>query len=233
MINTSYEEQAENYLLSAPRNIVLNYYERPIMVNHLKNLKNSSVLDIGCASGYYSKYCFDHGAKVTCIDVSNKMVKHTLNLCNNKIEGKVHDINLPMPFIKSSSIDTIICSLVLHYIENWNEILGEFKRMLKPSGFCIITVNHPLNDYINFNQKNYFNKRLITANWNVLGYPIQAKYYVRTFTDCIQPIIGSNLVLEKIIEPQPVPKLKEIDIEVYNDLTKNPLFLFLLLRNKE
>ena len=37
-----------------------------------------------------------------------------------------------------------MASLVLHYLEDWTEPLAELRRVLKPGGRLILSVNHPI-----------------------------------------------------------------------------------------
>ena len=127
---TNYDPIAEIYLASTDKKPFTTYYERPFIIDNLPPLNGKNVLDLGCATGYFSKYCLDKGAEVISIDISKKMINHTLNICENKIKAFVHDIAKPFTFIDSNTIDIIICSLVLHYIEKWDNILHNF-RLLK------------------------------------------------------------------------------------------------------
>jgi len=152
---TSYEPFAEDYLSTANDKFVFNQYERPYITSQLPEMNNLTVLDVGCATGFYSKYCQDRGAEIICVDASQKMVDYTVQLCSGKAEGHVHDIAQPMRFMKNDSVDVIICSLLLHYVEKWEGVLSEFHRILKNGGICVISTHHPISDYTRFNQKNY------------------------------------------------------------------------------
>jgi SAM-dependent methyltransferase len=225
---TNYDPIAEVYLMSDGKPFTV-YYERPFITANLPNLRGKRVLDLGCATGYYSKYCLDQGAEVISVDVSQKMVNHTETLCDNSIKSYVHDIAKPFSFVDADSIDVVICSLVLHYIENWTETLNEFHRMLKNGGTCLISTHHPINDYTHFNQDDYFSKRLIEDEWKGFITPIKVKYFVRSLSEYIQPMLDCKLKLKKIVEPQPAGSLKEKDGRIFDRLQKKPCFLFSIL----
>lgn len=229
---TSYESIAETYLSKANDNWVLNYYERPFVTAHLPNVHGRIVLDLGCATGYYSKYCLDRGAQVICVDASRKMVDHTVNLCDGNVRGHVHDIAKPFEFISDSSIDVIICSLVLHYVENWEDTLNEFHKVLKDGGKCIVSTHHPINDFTRFNQDDYFSKRLIEDEWKGFAIPVRVKHYVRPLNEYIQPMVACKLKLAKIAEPMPSAELEELDGVFFNGLRRRPLFLFFVLEKE-
>lgn len=231
--DTNYDSFAEIYLASTDKKPYTTYYERPYIIKKLPPVDGKVVLDLGCATGFYSKQCLDNGAEVISIDTSKKMINHTLKLCENKIKAYVHDIAEPFTFLNSSSIDIAICSLVFHYIENWDETLEELYRVLRPGGKCIISTHHPVNDYTIFNQTNYFMKRLIEDEWKGFEKPIQVKYFVRPLNEYIQPLLKCNLKLKEMAEPKPVDILKEINEKMHFQLSNKPTFLFFILEKEE
>ena len=55
----------------------------------------------------------------------------------------VHDLAKPLPYA-DDAFDDVVASLVLHYLEDWTEPLAELRRVLKPGGRLILSVNHPI-----------------------------------------------------------------------------------------
>src|SRR5829696_4959724 len=53
------------------------------------------------------------------------------------------DTQEPVPF-PDKAFDDVVASLVLHYLGDWAGPLGELRRVLKPGGRLILSVNHPL-----------------------------------------------------------------------------------------
>jgi len=229
---TNYDSIAAEYISSADKKPFTTYYERPFIIKNLPSVQGRKVLDLGCATGFYSKYCSERGADVISVDASKKMIEHTLEVCDNKIAGYVHDISKPFRFVDANSIDVIICSLVLHYLESWDKTLEEFHRMLVPGGKCIISTHHPINDFTHFNKENYFNKSLIEDEWSGFGEPLKVMYFVRPLNEYIQPMVSSNLTLLEIAEPEPDHSLKGIDREMYKRLKTRPAFLFFILEKE-
>jgi ubiquinone/menaquinone biosynthesis C-methylase UbiE len=52
-----------------------------------------------------------------------------------------------------STLDVVICSLVLHYVEHWEDTLNEFHRILRKGGKCLVSTNYPITDYKHFNKE--------------------------------------------------------------------------------
>ena len=52
------------------------------------------------------------------------------------------DISRPLPFA-DGAFDDVVVSLVLHYLQDWTAPLAELRRVLKPGGRLLLSVNHP------------------------------------------------------------------------------------------
>ncbi|GAA3823291.1 hypothetical protein GCM10022206_71990 [Streptomyces chiangmaiensis] len=85
----------------------------------------------------------DHGAAVTGIDASAGM----LALAGRRLgdDGALHVVYLRdrLPF-DDGAFDDVVASLVLHYLEDWGPTLAELRRVLRPGGRLIASVDHPL-----------------------------------------------------------------------------------------
>tara|TARA_B000000557_G_C20765069_1_gene439086 strand:- start:403 stop:1098 length:696 start_codon:yes stop_codon:yes gene_type:complete len=115
---------------------------------NLLNLKKvKSFADIGCGNGRHLKSlssklhtCNLIGVDHSCEEISKLNSEFTNNICKNQnsykfVEGDIRDLN-----IDSSSQDLVICSEVLEHVPNFEKVLQECKRILKPNGVLLISV---------------------------------------------------------------------------------------------
>ena len=107
------------------------------------DLKGKTVLDLGCGYGWHSKYASLMGAeKVIGIDISRRMIEKakTIN-CEKNIEYEV--CNLEDYSYPEDTYDLVISNLVLHYIENLEDIYRKVYRTLKTKGVFLFNIEHP------------------------------------------------------------------------------------------
>jgi ubiquinone/menaquinone biosynthesis C-methylase UbiE len=103
-----------------------------------------NVLEVGCGHGHVLDVILKKNAKVIGVDINF----NSLMISNKRLDGK--DVSLiqsnahNLPF-KDKTFNVLICSEVLEHLPNLEEVLKEFKRVIKPNGKIIITVpNDPL-----------------------------------------------------------------------------------------
>lgn len=97
------------------------------------------VLDFGCGTGLLSYAIANEGINVVANDVEFrplKLVKTKVNFPQNIqfVEGDLLKLNLP-----ESSFDLIIALDVLEHINNIDDYIVEYKRILKPGGAVIVS----------------------------------------------------------------------------------------------
>jgi len=164
---TNYDSIAEIYLAHTERpNSWNNLYERPHMLSKIHSLQDKNVLDLGCGSGFYTKYTLEMGAHVTALDASKVIIDRlSSSIKSPKLRLICTDITKPLSFLESESFDFVICSLVLHYIEDWRPLLSELYRVMRKSSELIISTHHPFTDYLFLNKRSYFENRLVEDTW--------------------------------------------------------------------
>ena len=219
-LSDTYEKDIDK---SSPYNTL---YERPAMMGRFpERLDGMNVLDAGCAAGWYSEALADRGADVTGIDISEEMIGAATKRAGEKANFLVHDLTEKLPF-RDQSFDWVISSLTLHYVENWDLVLSEFHRVLKPGGRLLYSIHHPFMDFHEFKRPDYFAREMLTDTWVKPNITIDVSFYRRP----LQEIITSTskyFSVEHVIEPQPVERLKDEDQKTFDKLMKTPHFLII------
>lgn len=204
------------------------YYERPAMIALLGPLAGGRVLDVGCGAGPLTGWLVDHGADVTAMDVSPEMVRLAKRHVGGRAALLVADAGAPLPFSSDADFDLVVASLVLHYIEDWGPVLRELLRVLRPTGVIVFSTHHPTMDW-EHSPDDYFAVKQVTELWRKGGRDFEVTFWRRPLTAMTEAIASSGLVIERLIEPQPVPELRARDPDAYEEIRTKPRFLFFRL----
>ena len=138
----AYDLWAENYD-AQPGNLMLDMDEA-VFADLLSGvtLKGKSVVDIGCGTGrHWPKLLKDGPASITGFDVSAGMLKRLEQKFPNAQTYQITD-NL-FTDIKSASYDVLVSTLTMAHIENMEEALIAWLRIVKYDCDIIITDFHP------------------------------------------------------------------------------------------
>ena len=233
MVNkTNYDKIAAAYIQhAADKSSWNNLYERPYMLSIFDDFRHKKLLDAGCGTGFYSKYAIDKGADVIGVDASKKMLEHLgKTIVSPKLKVYKADLADGFPFIEPGSLDYIICSLALHYIENWEPTIAEFYRVLKKKGKIYISTHHPFADYLILKKKSYFDKYLVEDEWGSGENSFKVSFYTRSLSDLLKPFLQSAFNILSIDEPLPTPECERVAPKIFQTLKNQPAFIFLVLQ---
>lgn len=228
----AYNNMAEYYYNHVDTKPYNAYYERPATISILPQVEGKSVLDAGCAAGWYTNWLIENGAKVTSIDFSAKMIEMTKRRVGEKAKIIEADLNEPLDFIGDKEFDLVLSSLTLHYLKEWDSVMNEFYRVLKESGILVFSVHHPFMDFTFFNRDNYFLTELITDQWETHKGKEEVQFYRRPLNEIISPVLKTGFIIEELLEPMPTEEFKKALPEAYDKLSKRPQFLFIRAKKK-
>jgi SAM-dependent methyltransferase len=201
-----YDSFAEAYSAENEVNLHNAYYERPATLALAGDVAGRRILDAGCGSGPLSAALRDRGAIVTGFDKSAGMLKLARRRLGPDAELRVADLGRPLPY-PDGAFDDVIASLVLHYLEDWTAPLAELRRVLKPCGRLIASVNHPIAGHTLFRPgADYF----ATYQWTEEITTASGESYVlanwhRPLPAMISAFTTAGFQIAAIDEPLPAP----------------------------
>jgi len=219
-----YNKVAAKYLERVNTSAYNAYFERPAMLRILgEELSGLSVLDVGCASGFYFGKLTELGAKVTGVDISSEMVKALKEKFGENAAIYQGDVAGACTFLENPGYDIVLASLSLHYIEDWHALFQKFAAWMPSGGRLIFSTHHPLDDFDESPSGNYHKIEWYREPWS--SYKTEFLYTRRPFGAMTSAILENGFAIQQVVEPLPVPELEAIDYETYDRLRKAPPFI--------
>ncbi|MER6046405.1 class I SAM-dependent methyltransferase [Streptomyces sp. NPDC001793] len=225
-----YDSFAEAYSALSETSFLNAYYERPAMLSLAGDVAGRRILDAGCGSGPLFAALRDRGALVTGIDSSAEMVELARRRLGADAALHVADLSNPLPFT-NGAFDAVLASLVLHYLEDWGPTLAEMRRVLRPGGRLIASVQHPFVDYaIQDPRPDYSATTSYTDDWATLvGQSAPMTFWRRPLHAMTDAFTAAGFRLAVISEPQPDPAGRELYPDDFHSLSTKMCFLFFVL----
>ncbi len=218
----AYERLADAYAAQIDGKPHNAYLERPATLSLLPDVNGKHVLDAGCGPGAYAEWLIRHGATVTAVDASPKMVQHAKKRLGSKADIRLHDLREPLNFLKDGSVDVVVAPLVMHYMEDWAPVFREFRRILRDKGILVFSIEHPFN-YAK--DEDYFRIERTEMWWTSWGVRVLVPSYRRPLEAMINPLCETGFLVERILEARPTEDYRKADPEGYEKTLKQPSFL--------
>ena len=204
MKSDHYDDFAGNYSAENESSLLNAYYERPAMIGLAGDVSGRRVLDAGCGSGPLSAALSAKGAIMTGFDSSPAMLELARQRLGAAADLHVADLSKPLPFA-DGSFDDVVSSLVLHYLEDWSAPLAELRRVLKPGGRLILSVNHPTVSVVNYPTEDYFAIRQYSEDYEFDGEPAVLTFWHRPLHAMISAFTSTGYRVAAVSEPEPSP----------------------------
>jgi SAM-dependent methyltransferase len=151
------------------------------------------------------------------------------NAVGDRARLLVADLGQPLSFAACGSFDLVVASLAVHYVEDWQHVFSEFHRVLAPAGVVVFSTHHPAMDW-EYSPGDYFATKQITERWQKGSGEFDVTFWRRPLTAMTQTIASAGFVIEQLVEPAPVPGLRDQDPAAYEKITTQPRYLFFRLR---
>ncbi|MGW8783219.1 methyltransferase domain-containing protein [Streptomyces sp. NPDC055796] len=224
-----YDSFAEAYAAENENSLVNAYYERPAMLALAADVTGRRILDAGCGSGPLSAALRDRGAVVTGIDASAAMVALARRRLGGDAALHVAALGDRLPF-DDGAFDDVVASLVLHYLEDWGPALAELRRVLRPGGRLIASVDHPFVAYTAREPRpDYFATTSYAFDWTFGGRSVPMRFWRKPLHAMTDAFTAAGFRLSALTEPRPDPAARELFPDDFEALSTGTCFLFFTL----
>ena len=208
----------------------------------LPELKDKTVLDLGCGFGWHCRYAREEQASsIIGVDISTKMLKQARELTDDPaityLQMPIEDIGFP-----NGQFDVVISSLAFHYIESFEAICKKVYDALKPGGSFIFSVEHPI--FTSRNEQDWqYDEEGNRLHWPVDNYQSEGirktsflsenviKYH-RTISTYINDLIGAGFVLKAVEEPMPSEDMLKSN-PMMKDENRRPMFVIISVEKEK
>ncbi|MDX6612538.1 MAG: hypothetical protein QOD75_1724 [Blastocatellia bacterium] len=183
------------------------------VVQVLSTLSPGDLLDVPAGEGALATRLIDSGFKVRCCDLYPEIFRLT------NVEIQQGDLNATLPY-DEASFDYITCIEGLEHIENPQQAVREFARVLRPGGHLITSVPNILN----------IEERM---KWLLHGHTSHFKPVTREYVACLREQLGNKEEMALHINAIGYSELRYMleqegfDIQkLYRDKPKSMLWLY-------
>ncbi|MEK3780404.1 MULTISPECIES: methyltransferase domain-containing protein [Paenibacillus] len=110
-------------------------------LNNLSGLTDINICDIGCGQGELACRLSILGAKVTGVDLSEKLLEYARNRTDQVTW--VNDNAMSLQKLEDESFDYVVSSVMLMDVSDHKQVFKAANRILKPNGTMIWVIMHP------------------------------------------------------------------------------------------
>jgi hypothetical protein len=131
--------------------------------------------------------------------------------------------------IYTSNLRTIVRTGIT-YVKDHVSLFKEFNRILHCDGWFVFSTEHPFFSYRYSNIENYFETKEVGCDWHGFAKVVTMPGYYHSPGSISDALTDNGFVIERILEPKPTARFKEIDAVDYQKLMKFPLFICMRTR---
>ena len=113
----------------------------PVLWELLGEVKDRTVLDAGCGTGYLTRQLHQRGARAIGADFSEKMIQIARDR-SPELDYRV-DACDELATVENESVDRIVSNYVLMDVADLEGCTRAFHRVLKPGGAAVLIFSHP------------------------------------------------------------------------------------------
>lgn len=210
-------------------------YEHPAFLELLPPVAGVRALDLGCGAGHLTLQLAEAGAaEVIGVDLSERMLADARRLRShpNVVYRREAMDDLDFP---PDRFELVTSSLAFHYVADYADLLRRIGRWLLPGGHLVFSIEHPIilaraaedgwirdesGAPLRWTIDHYAEEGRREEHWFREG----VRKYHRTVASLVNGVIGSGLVVERLVEPWPSDEQLDAHPEWIHE-RKRPVFL--------
>jgi SAM-dependent methyltransferase len=197
----------------------------PAFLEFLPPLNGLDLIDFGCGEGTNTRRFAQMGARMTGIDVSERMIEHARQAERENPLGiayRVSSYSVDVGF-PDRSFDGVVSTMALMDGPDFDGAMREAYRLLRPGGFLAFSITHPcfitpglrwLKDEegrtVGLGVSRYFDRSSFTEHWKFSSRSKEDEAplftvprFPRTLGDYLNAIAAAGFRIRRIGEPQP------------------------------
>jgi len=219
----------------------------PLILDLLGEVKGKRILDAGCGDGYLSRKLARLGARVTGVEISERMLAYAREEQENEsLEISYHLASCSsLQFLPDSAFDMVLTNNVIQDLADYQEAFREFCRLLRPGGTYLHIANHPCfmtpvwgwvrdeeGRRLHRKVDHYFQRGPFLCPWGAKSGMEPTVYWHRTLGDIMNELISCGFQIARVIEPEP-PECWRSMCPDRMDGARIPDFLLLVCRRMQ
>jgi SAM-dependent methyltransferase len=218
----AYQESADRYVGRAETNLWNAHWDRPVIRSLLPPIAGKRVLDAGCAGGANTEWLLEQGASVVALDITPRMIELTRRRVGDRAEVHLHDLREPMGFLVDRSIDVVLSSLAIPYVQDLGPVFIEFRRVLRRDGCLVLSTHHPFSDWQWSDLPDYYSTGVVEDLWSD---GVVHRFWRRTMEELLGSLFRAGFLLDGYLEPTPSDDVLSQFAD--EDVSRTPNFVFL------
>ena len=199
------------------------WLNNPAFLAFVGDLRGQEVLDSGCGEGYNTRLLARAGARMTGVDLSERMIELATAEERRAPLGirYLRTSYAELGMFADASFDAVVSFMALMDGPRLGEALREVFRVLRPGGLLAFSITHPCfitkGSHWNYNEagekvswvvSEYFNPARWIDGWRFTDASAEAPRFAvprfdRTLSEYVNTLIGTGFVLRRIEEPRP------------------------------
>ncbi len=173
----------------------------------LGDLSGREVLDAGCGEGFLARVLAAHGAHVTGIDLSPRLIEMArAKDPHGVIEYRVADLSRRLPEL-AGRFDLIGSHLALNDVADHRGFAATLASLARPGARAVLALNSPYSAVVRQHVADYFDNGALGLYGGMAEQGIPAHYYHRTLEEYLDAFLGAGFQLAKLVDVPDRPGL--------------------------